>query len=491
MDLNKATYAELNQQLQAKKISAAEVAKFFLEKTNRLNGKLNAFISVNENVVREAEVVDQKIAKGETIGALAGVPFAIKDLLCTKGIKTTAASKILSNFIPPYDATVVRRLKESGAVVLGKTNLDEFAMGSSNETSAFGPVKNPWNIEYVPGGSSGGSASAQAARMVMGSIGTDTGGSIRQPSNFCGIVGVKPTYGRVSRYGIVAYASSLDQAGPMVSSVSDAATVLDAICGKDTLDMTTAHLPKTEFNKNLNPNIKGIKVGLIKEYFSTSGIQPEVMAAVEKAKDNLKNLGAEFVEISIPLTEYAVPIYYLIAASECSSNLSRYDGVKYGYRANFKSLSDLSLDEFYSQTRGQGFGTEVKRRIMLGTYCLSSGYYDAYYRKACQVRRLLREQFNEAFKVCDVILSPVTTSPAFKIGSRIYDPLTMYLNDIFTVSTNLSGLPGMSLPFSFSKEGLPLGIQLTGAHFKEQLMLNVALALEETTEQKGRFAYVS
>lgn len=484
MDLLKSNFKEISEAVKTKKISAKEVTKFFVDRMQAHNHKLNAYIMNNEKALQDAEALDQRIAQGENVGALAGVPFGIKDMLCTKGLRTTAGSKILENFIPPYDSTVVARLKKSGVVVLGKLNQDEFAMGSSNETSFFGPVKNPWNRQHVPGGSSGGSAAAQSARLAAGTIGTDTGGSIRQPSSFCGIVGVKPTYGRVSRYGIIAYASSLDQAGPMVSSVDDAALTLEAICGHDPKDSTTSQKAVPSFSKDLNPNIKGMKVGLIKEFMSGT-LDPDVQKTADKAIADVKKLGAEIVEVSISLTSYAVPVYYLVAASEASSNLARYDGVKYGHRAHFESLASMELDDFYSKTRGEGFGPEVQRRIMLGTYCLSSGYYDAYYNKAGQVRRLMKNQFEEAFKKCDVILSPVTTSPAFKIGGRIADPLAMYLNDIFTVSTNLSGLPGMSLPYGMSKDLLPIGVQLTASHFEEQKMLNVALALENISEVKG------
>lgn len=477
MELIQASFKQVSDAVKSKKISAVEVTKFFLARAEKLNPQLNAFIAYNTKAVEEAQVVDQKIQKGEAVGPMAGVAFGIKDLLCTRDLRTTAGSKILSNFVPPYDATVVSRLKNAGAIVLGKLNLDEFAMGSSNETSFYGPCRNPWNPEYVPGGSSGGSAAAQSARLAMGTIGTDTGGSIRQPSNFCGIVGIKPTYGRVSRYGIVAYASSLDQAGPMVSTVDDAALALEVICGHDPKDSTTSQQKVPEFSKSLSSNMKGMKVGLLKEYQSGE-IHPDITQTFESAVGELKNAGAEVIEVSVPLTEFAVPMYYLIAASEASSNLARYDGVKYGYRSNFKDLASLSLEDFYSQTRGEGFGKEVKRRIMLGTYCLSSGYYDAYYNKACQVRRMLREQYLDVFKKCDVIVSPVTTTPAFKIGEKSSDPLKMYLNDIFTTSTNLAGLPGMSVPFGFSQQGLPIGVQLTAAHFNEQVLLNVASALE-------------
>ena len=413
------------------------------------------------------------------------MPIAIKDMLCTKGIKTTAASKMLNNFIPPYDSTVVAKLKKAGGIVIGKTNLDEFAMGSSNETSYYGSVKNPWNLECVPGGSSGGSAAAQAARLSVASIGTDTGGSIRQPASFCNIVGIKPTYGRVSRYGIVAYASSLDQAGPMTTTVADAAEILEVISGHDQNDSTTSTRIVPKFTKSLQTNLKGFKIGIIREY-DTDAVSADVKTAVQNSIEASKSLGAEIVEIKIPLTQYAVPIYYLVAASEASSNLARYDGVRFGHRSNFQNLSGVELDKFFSQNRGEGFGEEVQRRIMIGTYALSSGYYDAYYNKAGQVRRLLTEQFLEAFKKCDVILSPVSTTPAFKIGERIDDPLSMYLNDIFTTSTNLAGLPGLSVPFSFSKQGLPIGIQLTASHFNEEKLFSVASVLESVANISKR-----
>lgn len=490
MDLLTAGLGEIAGAVKTKKISAKEVSQFFLDRAQRLDTKLNSFIGLNPDLLQQAEAVDQRIAKGEDVGPLAGVPYGIKDMFCTKGLRTTAGSKILENFVPPYDATVVAKIKAAGGLVLGKLNQDEFAMGSSNETSFFGSVKNPWNTDYVPGGSSGGSAAAQAARLCAASLGTDTGGSIRQPASFCGIVGVKPTYGRISRYGIIAYASSLDQAGPMVNSVADAALSLEVLCGKDARDMTTADREVPAFSKNINRSLKGLKIGLQKEAVQAGGLHPDVQKSVDQAVAFLKSEGAEIVEVSIPLTEMAVPVYYLVATSEASSNLARYDGVKYGYRADFPNLSAIDLEEFYSKTRGQGFGKEVKRRIVLGTFCLSAGYYDAYYNKACQVRRLLRDQYLAAFKNCDVILSPVSTSPAFKLGDRISNPLTMYLNDIFTVSTNLAGLPGMSVPFGFSGEGLPIGIQLTAAHFEEQKMLNVGAALESAAPDKKKVPHV-
>lgn len=485
MDLIQASFKQVADAVKSKKISAVEVTNYFLDRIEKLNPKLNAYILMNSQAQAQAEAIDQKIKSQEDVGPLAGVAFGIKDMLCTKDLRTTAASKILENFIPPYDATVVSRLKKAGAVVLGKLNQDEFAMGSSNETSYFGLCKNPWNTDYVPGGSSGGSASAQAARLAMGTIGTDTGGSIRQPSSFTGIVGIKPTYGRVSRYGIIAFSSSLDQAGPMVSTVEDAALSLEVICGHDPLDSTTSNQPVPQFSKNLTTDIRGMKIGLLKEY-EKGVLHPDVQKTYLESIEKLKAMGAEFVDISISLTEFAVPMYYLISASEASSNFARYDGVKYGYRADFKDLSSISLDDFYSETRGQGFGTEVKRRIMLGTFCLSSGYYEAYYNKACQVRRLLRDQYVEAFKKCDAILSPVTTSPAFKIGERNADPLVMYMNDIFTTSTNLAGLAGLSVPFGLSQQGLPIGVQLTSAHFQEQKILNIAYALESVSSVKGK-----
>lgn len=489
MDISFASISDLTQALKSKKVSAVEVTKHFQQRIEKLNPQLNAYVTLDETAVKQAEAVDQKISRGETNGALLGVPVGIKDLICTRGVRTTAASKILENFVPPYDATLFARLKRAGAIHLGKLNLDEFAMGSSNETSVFGPSRNPWDLARTPGGSSGGSAAAQASRLAALTIGTDTGGSIRQPANFCGVVGVKPTYGRISRYGVVAYASSLDQAGPLASSVADAAISLEVLCGHDPMDSTTSKKDVPTFSKDLTANIKGMKIGVIKE-FSTNGLSEATSKALQKALEVLKYQGAEVKEFSIPLTEVSIPVYYLIASSEASSNLSRYDGVKFGYRAPMGKLSSMSLDEFYSSTRGQGFGSEVKRRIMLGTYCLSSGYFDAFYSKACQVRRLLQGQFAEAFKSCDVLISPVTTAPAFKIGERISDPLSMYLNDIFTVSTNLVGLPGMSLPFSLSEDGLPVGIQLQASAFEEQKMLNVAFALEQAAGMQGKRPHV-
>ena len=483
MNILKASLKQLRDCVAKKEVSALEVTNQFLGHVEKWNPKLNAYITLNDQAVAAAKSVDARLAKGESVGPLAGVPVAIKDNLLTKGLRTTAGSKILHNFVPPYSATVVARLEKAGAVTLGKTNQDEFAMGSSSETSAFGLSRNPWNLEFVPGGSSGGSAAAVAGGLAAAAIGTDTGGSIRQPASFCGIVGIKPTYGRVSRYGIIAYASSLDQAGPMTRTVEDAALMMEAICGVDEHDSTTAGVPVPAWSKGIDKNLKGIKVGLPKEYFSDS-LGAETRAAVDRAIEAVRKAGAETVEVSLPLTEMAVPIYYLVATSEASSNLARYDGVRFGHRADFSKHAAEDIAEFYCRTRGEGFGREVKRRIILGTYALSSGYYDAYYKKACQVRRLLRQQFLDVFAKCQLILSPVTTAQAFKIGDRIKDPLAMYLNDIYTTSANLVGIPGMSVPAGFSKDGLPIGVQLLAAHFQEQHLFNAGSVIEETLALK-------
>ncbi len=468
----------LRDRIHRRELSAAEATTQFLTQIEKWNPRLNAYITVNERALDQARAIDRKLATGEDVGPLAGVPMAIKDMLCTKDLRTTAGSKILADFVPPYSATVVERLENSGAITLGKTNQDEFAMGSSSETSYFGVSRNPWDLDRVPGGSSGGSAAAVAGGLACASIGTDTGGSIRQPASFCGVVGIKPTYGRVSRYGIVAYASSLDQAGPMTRTVEDSALVLEAIAGRDPRDSTTAAQPVPTWSQNINKDLKGLKVGLPKEYFLDL-LTPETRSAVDKAIAQVRAAGAETVEVSLPLTDIAVSIYYLVATSEASSNLARYDGVRYGHRADFSTEPARDLAEFYCRTRGEGFGSEVKRRIILGTYALSSGYYDAYYKKACQVRRLLRAQFLEVFSKCQVILGPVCIAPAFKIGERISDPLAMYLNDIFTTSANLVGIPGMSVPGGFSAQGLPIGVQLLSAHFQEQHLFNVGAVIEE------------
>ncbi|MEK7356927.1 MAG: Asp-tRNA(Asn)/Glu-tRNA(Gln) amidotransferase subunit GatA [Bdellovibrionota bacterium] len=477
MDLNRSSIVAIRDAVKAKKISAVEVTKHFVARVESLDKKYNSFVAMNPRALEAAAKVDARVAAKQDVGPLAGVPIAVKDLLCTEGLRTTACSKVLENFVPPYSASVVERLESAGAIVLGKTNLDEFAMGSSNENSFFGPVRNPWNEAYVPGGSSGGSAAALAARLAPAAIGTDTGGSIRQPASFCGVFGIKPTYGRVSRYGIIAFASSLDQAGPMAHSTEDCAVLLEAISGHCKNDSTTAHIGVPKWSKDLRQDLKGFKIGLPKEYFAEK-LDHDVMRVTQEAIDVLKAQGAEFVDVSLSLVKHAVPIYYLIATSEASSNLARYDGIRFGYRSNFETKPAKDLQDFYSRNRGEAFGTEVKRRIMLGTYALSSGYYDAYYQKAGQVRRLLRDEFLQAFETCDVILSPVATTPAFKIGERNSNPLEMYLNDIFTTSTNLAGLPGMSVPAGFSADGLPIGVQLMAKHFDEQRIFDVSLAIE-------------
>lgn len=472
---------ELSQSLNDKKLSSKEVTEFYLSRIESKDKDLNTMVTLNAEAIKEAERIDELRARGEELSSVAGVPFAAKDMFCTKGLRTTACSKILEDFIPPYSSTVIHKLQTSGMILLGKCNQDEFAMGSSNETSFFGVSKNPWNPEYVPGGSSGGSASAVAARLAPMALGTDTGGSIRQPASFCGIVGVKPTYGRVSRYGVVAFASSLDQAGPMTLKVKDAALSLEHMCGHDPFDNTSVNEAVPQWSKLISSNVKGKKVGVIKEYVH-SEVDGSIKAAWDKALGVLKDQGAEIVEVSIPFSEYAIPIYYLVAASEASSNLSRYDGVRFGYRSDFESKPAKSLEEFYSRNRGEAFGEEVQRRILLGTFALSAGYYDAFYGKACQVRRLLRDQYLAAFKECDVIVSPVSSTTAFKIGERVQDPLKMFLNDYFTTATNLCGLPGMSVPIMKDEKGLPVGIQLTGNAFDEQSMFDVALSLEESFE---------
>lgn len=468
---------EIASGIKTKAYSSKEVAQAFLDQVKKMDDKINAFITLNEDVLNSAQSVDERLARGEDLGSLAGVPIGYKDMFCTKGIKTTAASKMLENFIPPYSATVVNNLENAGAINLGKLNQDEFAMGSSNEVSHFGSCKNPWDLGFVPGGSSGGSAAAVAARMTPGSLGTDTGGSIRQPASFCGVVGVKPTYGRISRYGVIAFSSSLDQAGPFARSVKDSALMLENMAGYDEFDSTTAREEVPKWSEHLTADLKGVKVGLPKEYFA-EGITPGVKKCVENAIDIVKKAGAEIVEVSLPLTKVCVPIYYIITSSEASSNLARYDGVRFGHRHDFGDKKPNSLLDFYSKNRGDGFGKEVKRRIMLGTYALSSGYYDAYYNKSCQVRREIRTSFEKVFEQCDVILSPVSTTSAFKIGERVSDPLKMYMNDIFTTSTNLAGLPGMSVPGGFDDNGMPVGVQITATHFNEQAMFNVGNIIE-------------
>lgn len=478
--MHRKTLIELSKELDAKTISSIELTKHFLERINRFDEQLNSFITVSEeHALQAATEADKARAEGKA-GLLTGIPMAQKDIFCTDGIKTTCGSRMLDSFKAPYDATVVKKFKQAGMVMLGKTNMDEFAMGSSNETSFYGPVKNPWNLEYVPGGSSGGSAAAVAAQLTPAATGTDTGGSIRQPASLCGITGIKPTYGRVSRYGMIAYASSLDQGGPMAKTVEDTALLLQTMAGFDEHDSTSVNVPVPNYAATLNDPIKGIRIGLPKEYFS-KGLNPDVAKIIESAIKEYEKLGATIVEISLPNTELSVPTYYVLAPAECSSNLARYDGVRYGYRCHDpKDLQDL-----YKRSRSEGFGTEVKRRIMVGTYVLSAGYYDAYYLKAQKARRLIRDDFTNAFKNVDVILCPTAPSPAFKFGEKMSDPISMYLSDIYTIAVNLAGLPAISLPAGFANN-LPVGMQLIGNLFDEAKLLNIAHWFQKVTDWHTR-----
>jgi len=476
MELFDLTIHELHDKLKRKEVSSVEATRALLARIEATDARVNAFITVTpEEALKGAEAADRRIAAGD-MDILTGIPLALKDIFLTKGVRTTCASKILTNFIPPYDATSWLKLQERGAVLLGKLNQDEFAMGSSCESSAFGPTRNPWDLECTPGGSSGGSAAAIAARQAIATLGTDTGGSIRQPAAHCGCVGLKPTYGRVSRYGVIAYASSLDQVGPVTRDVRDAAIMLGAVAGHDPLDSTSVARPVPDYTKSLTGDVKGLKIGLPKEYF-IAGLDPDVQTAMDQAIETYRGLGAEFVEISLPHTDYAVACYYLIATAEASSNLARYDGVRFGHRASDpKGLLDM-----YRKSRAEGFGVEVKRRIMLGTYALSSGYYDAYYLKAQKVRTLIMQDFLRAFETVDVILTPVTPTPAFRIGEKTADPLQMYLSDIFTIPTNLAGTCGLSVPAGLSSTGLPVGLQLIGRPFGEEDIIRAGYAFEQAT----------
>ena len=473
-----ASIRELHQQLVNKERSAVEITTQTLENIETIEPKVKAFLSVTADLALDrAKQVDAKIAAGEEIGLIEGIAIAIKDNMCTKGVKTTCGSKILENFIPPYESTVTQKLQDAGAIAIGKTNLDEFAMGSSTENSGYHFTANPWDLSRVPGGSSGGSAAAVAAGECIISLGSDTGGSIRQPAALCGVVGLKPTYGLVSRYGLVAYASSLDQIGPLATNVEDAAIVLGAIAGHDLKDSTSIKTEIPDYTQYLQPELKkGLKIGVITETFG-EGIDPVVADTVRGAIEHLKDLGAEIKEISCPRFRYGLPVYYIIAPSEASANLARYDAVKYGIRAE----SD-NLVEMYSKTRAAGFGAEVKRRIMLGTYALSAGYYDAYYLKAQKVRTLIKEDFAKAFEEVDVLVCPTTPSTAFKAGEKVADPLSMYLNDLMTIPVNLAGLPGMSIPCGFDGQGLPIGLQLIGNVLREDLLFHVAHAYEQSTK---------
>ncbi|MCB0407787.1 MAG: Asp-tRNA(Asn)/Glu-tRNA(Gln) amidotransferase subunit GatA, partial [Bdellovibrionales bacterium] len=431
----------------------------------------------NDLALETAKKIDLKIKNKQAVGPLAGIPITIKDMICSKGHPTTAASKILQGFKAPYSATLVDRLEAAGAVIVGKCNQDEFAMGSSNEHSFYGAVKNPWNELYVAGGSSGGSAVTVAANMCWASIGTDTGGSIRQPAHFCGVVGVKPTYGRVSRYGVIAYGSSLDQAGPLARSVEDAALILEVISGRDEMDATSANIEVPKWSATTSKSVKGLTVGVPRQVFQLK-LDPHVEKGLQTSLEILRKGGANIIELDMKMADVAVSVYYLIAASEASSNLSRYDGVRYGFRADFTHKSAEDLEDFYSRTRGDGFGSEVKRRILMGTYFLSSGYYDEYFSKACKVRRLIADEIKQFFSSCDVLVSPVATTSAFKIGEKLDDPLSMYMNDVLTVGANLAGVPSMSLPVNVSEKGLPSGLQITANMFAEDKMFQAASFLE-------------
>jgi len=482
VELQHMTIHELHGLLKKREVSSEEITLSILERIEVVEGKVKAYMLLTpELALAQAKAVDEEIAKGNSLPPLAGIPLAIKDVICTQGIATTCSSKILQNYIPPYDATVISRLKREKAVFLGKTNMDEFAMGSSTENSGFFTTKNPWGLDRVPGGSSGGSAAAVAAGEAIAALGSDTGGSIRQPASFCGVSGMKPTYGRVSRFGLVAFASSLDQIGPFAKDAEDCALLLNAICGHDPQDSTSVDLPVPDFSRGLLPELRGFRLGIPKEYF-VEGMDPEMEAAIRKAIEALKDLGAACEEVSLPHTEYAVAVYYLVATGEASSNLARYDGVKYGYRS--KRPGDL-LD-MYSSTRAEGFGTEVKRRIMLGTYALSSGYYDAYYLKAQKVRTLIRRDFDQAFQRFDALMTPTAPTPAFRIGEKVDDPLQMYLSDIFTIPCNLAGLPGISIPCGLSQEELPIGLQILGKPFDEAKVLRVAHAYQQATDWHRR-----
>jgi aspartyl-tRNA(Asn)/glutamyl-tRNA(Gln) amidotransferase subunit A len=477
MELYDLTIHELHDKLKRKEVSSVEATQAMLARIEATDDRVNAFITVTaDEALKSAAEADRRIAGGD-MDILTGIPVALKDIFLTKGVATTCASKILEGFIPPYDATSWLKLKERGAVLLGKVNQDEFAMGSSCESSAFGPTRNPWDLECIPGGSSGGSAAAIAASQATATLGTDTGGSIRQPAAHCGCVGLKPTYGRVSRYGVIAYASSLDQVGPVTRDVRDAAIMLNAVAGHDPLDSTSVERPVPDYTKSLTGDIKGLKIGLPKEYF-IAGLHPDVQTAMDRAIETYRDLGAQFVEISLPHTDYAVACYYLIATAEASSNLARYDGVRFGHR----TTDPRGLLEMYCKSRAEGFGTEVKRRIMLGTYALSSGYYDAYYLKAQKVRTLIMGDFLKVFENVDVILTPVTPTPAFRIGEKVNDPLQMYLSDIFTIPTNLAGTCGMSIPAGISTAGLPVGLQLIGRPFGEEEIIRAGYAFEQATE---------
>lgn len=475
------TISEALKSMEKGTLSSVELTKSCLERIDSVDENIAAFITINrEGALLQAEQADKKRQQGGNIGKLCGIPLSIKDLLCIKGMRMTCGSKILENFIPPYDATVITKIKEEGGVILGKVAMDEFAMGSTSENCVFGVPQNPYKKGYVAGGSSGGSAASVASLQCLGSLGSDTGGSIRQPASLCGVVGMKPTYGRVSRYGLTAFASSLDQVGPICRSVEDCALLMQVICGYDSMDSTSVQQQTPDFTSALTLDFEGMKVGVPQEYF-TEGLDPEVEGIVRNGIELLREKGAEIVDVSLPHTEYCVAVYYLIAPSEASSNLARYDGALYGYR---KPEAETLLD-MYKNTRSEGFGAEVKRRILIGTYALSSGYYDAYYKKASQVRTLILNDFKKAFETCDVLISPVTPTPAWQMGENIDDPLSLYMSDILTISANLAGIPGMSVPGGFTKNGLPVGVQLQGPHFQEEKLFTTGYTLEQALRLKS------
>jgi aspartyl-tRNA(Asn)/glutamyl-tRNA(Gln) amidotransferase subunit A len=476
MSLHTKTLRELSDELENRNVSSVELTRYFLDRIEKFDAGLNSFVTLTgEHALAQAKLADEMIAKGQA-GGLTGIPIAQKDIFCTENIRTSCGSKMLDNFISPYNATVVEKLNAAGMPMMGKLNMDEFAMGSSNETSFYGPVNNPWNTDCVPGGSSGGSAASVAARLVPAATGTDTGGSIRQPASLCGITGLKPTYGRVSRYGMIAFASSLDQAGPLTQTAEDAALLLNAMAGFDPRDSTSVEKDVPDYTANLGNDLKGLKIGLPKEYFG-EGLDSAVGDVITSAIEQYKKLGAEVIDIELPNSGLSVPAYYVVAPAECSSNLSRFDGVRFGYRCDDpKDLQDL-----YKRSRGEGFGPEVKRRIMIGTYALSAGYYDAYYLKAQKVRRLISDDFRQAFDKVDVIMGPTSPNVAFNKGERSDDPIAMYLSDIYTIATNLAGLPGMSVPAGFANN-MPVGLQIIGNYFDESRLLNVAHQYQLNTD---------
>ncbi|MFT5699446.1 MAG: aspartyl-tRNA(Asn)/glutamyl-tRNA(Gln) amidotransferase subunit A [Desulforhopalus sp.] len=481
MKLYELTISQALEKMAAGELTSVELTQSYLDRIEAVEKNVSAYITIDrEGALLQAEKADKERSEGK-VGKLCGIPVSLKDLLCVKGVKMTCGSKMLENFIPPYDATVVKQIREAGGVILGKVTMDEFAMGSTSETCSFGVPQNPWKKGYVAGGSSGGSAASVAAFECAASLGSDTGGSIRQPASLCGVVGMKPTYGRVSRFGLTAFASSLDQIGPLSRSVEDCARMMDVISGHDEMDSTSVMRDVPEYTESLTSGLKGIKIGVPKEYF-TEGLDSEVEAVIQNSITVLKEKGAEIVEVSLPRTEYCVAAYYLIASSEASSNLARYDGALYGYRKE----GATSLVDMYKDTRSSGFGAEVKRRILIGTYALSSGYYDAYYKKASQVRTLILEDFKKAFEQCDALISPVTPTPAWKMGENTDDPLAVYMSDILTLSANLAGIPGMSVPGGFTEKGLPVGVQFQGAHFSEETLLKIGFNLEQGLRLRNR-----